>query len=798
MMLINLKSVLNYLKKNISHSIINILGLATGLLFFFHLLIYINHENEYDSFIKDYRQIYRINYDITQNGESVLHSAKTPRRLFRVIKQEVPEVEYSAMAYVERVLVNYNGHLFSDQGDLWVEGDFAEIFDLEMVKGVATLNDAWKCIISESKAHEIFGSEDPIGKVLRVNEGMLHEITGVYKDLPSNSHVKFDYFMPIRTWVEMGVIPPQPREDFTGASWWTYIKLKDGADRSTVEKSLDRISEKYLTHLERQNRVGKFTLQPLKKLHFSTDRDGELGVSIREKTIDALYLIALLILIVIWLNYINLSTALARKRVDVLSVYRKIGAGRFDMIKLSLIEGFIINISALALAVILYFLTSGLFSKMINIPVSDGYIRFGSVIAFASFFFCAGTIISAILSAIPALRVNPALTHQNKISKSKGAIWLVGIQFFFSCFLIACSLVVSHQIDFMQNAELGVNLNDVVVLQGAASTHSDSLRRQHFNMFREEVLRSPYFSAGTASMNVPGQPVRFRNSNLSTAEMKSSLKKEVMVGNIDDGYIETYGLNLLAGRNFSQPFENDTSNVIVSRSVCDLLGFDSPDAAIGNRIRMGNNLYTVKGVVNDFHHEGLKKPEAPIIFTHVHPFEFGYYSFRMKGDEKKALEALSSIWPKHYPDDPMNYFMSTDFFNNQYDEENRLSNILTAFTLFSIIITAVGLFGLISFFTQQRTREIGLRKVNGATVGNIMMILFSVFLRFEALAFVISCPFAWIIMQKWLQGFVSRTPVQWWIFVVTGFIAFGISIFSVASQSYLASIKNPAESLMCE
>jgi putative ABC transport system permease protein len=798
MMLLDLKSVLNYLKKNISHSIVNILGLATGLLFFFHLLIYINYENEYDSFIKDYRQIYRINYDINQNGESVLHSAKTPRRLFRVVKQEIPEVEYSAMAYVERVLVNYNGHLFSDQGDLWVEGDFAEILGLEMVKGVATLNDAWKCIISESKAYEIFGNEDPIGKVLRVNEGMLHTITGVYKDLPSNSHVKFDYFMPIRTWVEMGVIPPQPREDFTGASWWTYIKLKNGADRSTVEKSLDRLSEKYLTHLERQNRVGKFTLQPLKKLHFSTDRDGELGVSIREKTIDALYLIALLILVVIWLNYINLSTALARKRIDVLSVYRKIGAGRFDMIKLSLIEGFIINISALAVAIILYFLTSGLFGRMINIPVSEGFIRFRSVLTFAALVFLAGTIISAILSAIPALRVNPALTHQNKISKSKGAIWLVGIQFFFSCFLIACSFVVSRQINFMQNAELGVNLNDVVVLQGAASTHSDPLRRQHFNMFREEVLKSPYFSAGTASMNVPGQPVRFRNSNLSTADMKSSLKKEVMVGNIDDGYIDTYGLNLLAGRNFSQPFENDTSNVIISRSICNLLGFESPEVAVGNRIRMGNNLYTVKGVVNDFHHEGLKKTEAPIIFTHAHPFEFGYYSFRIKSDEKKALEVLSSIWPKHYPDDPMNYFMSADFFNGQYNEENRLSNILTAFTLFSIMITAVGLFGLISFFTQQRTREIGLRKVNGATVGNIMMLLFAVFFRFEAIAFVISCPFSWIIMQKWLQGFVSKTPMELWIFAITGIIAFGISIVSVASQSYLASIKNPAESLMYE
>ncbi|HLN22048.1 MAG TPA: ABC transporter permease [Bacteroidales bacterium] len=784
--------------KNKLHALVNIIGVAAGMLFFIHLLIYINYESGYESFIRNKDRVYRINYDITQDGERVLHSAKTPRKLFRTVKEEIPEVEYSAQAYIENVLVNYNGHLFSDQQDLWVEGDYPEIFELKMIKGVASINEAYKGIISESKAFEIFGNEDPIGKVLRVNEGMMVEVTGIFEDLPSNSHVKFDYFMPIQTWVSMGVIPPPARENYQGSSWWTYIRLKEGARPEDVEKSLDVLSEKYLTHLERQNRKGKFTLQSLNTLHFAGDRDGELGVSIKEKTVDTMYFISILILIVIWLNYINLSTALSRKRINAFSIYRKIGASKQDLLKLSLIESLIINLSALIIAAALYFSTKELFSKMINVPVTNGNIDYTSVLLLALAVFVGGMIITAILSAIPAMKVNPALTQQEKISRSTGSMWLVGLQFFVSCFLIACSLIVAKQIRFMQDAELGVDLKNVIVLQGAASTHSDTLRRQHFNSFREDVLRQTGFISGTASMNVPGQPVRFRNSNLSAADMKSQLKQEVMVGHVDDGFIQTYGLKLLAGRNFEQPFRNDSINALISKSVCDLLGFASPEDAINRQFRLGNNLLNIKGVVNDFHHEGLKKPIMPMIFQHLHPFEFGYYSFRIEGDPRVAINNLSKVWPLHYPNDPMNYFFSVDFFNDQYKEEKRLKRILSAFTLFSIIISAIGLFGLVSFFTAQRTKEIGLRKVNGATAADIIGMLFVYFFRFEIIAFIFACPMAWIVMKKWLNGFITSTSIGWEVFFFTAVISFAVSTISIASQSFRAATRNPSESLMYE
>jgi putative ABC transport system permease protein len=796
MNLIDFKSTLNHLRKNKYHVILNILGLAAGLLFFGHLVRYIVYETGYDSYFKSGDRIYRINYDITQNEVKVLHSAKTPRRLFRVLKEEIPEIEMSAMAYYEDVLVNYNEQLFSDQSDLWVQGDFTKIFELEMVRGEAKLNDAFFCIISESKARQIFGNEDPIGKVLKVNQGMRHTITGIFKDLPENSHIHVDYFMPIQTWIDDGGIPRD--ENFNGAGWWTYIKLIKGADPKKVEAGLENVAKKYLTSLERQNRTGKFSLQPLRDLHFSTDRAGEFGTSTRKKTIDALFLTGVLILVIIWMNYVNISTAIARKRLNALAVYRKIGASRFTMFRMSLIESVFVNLAAIILAILLFFLTGRSFSRLIDTPLSEGYADYSGIVILVSVIIIAGVIIMALIGSIPAIKVNPALIDQKKISRNSGSLWLVGIQFFMSCFLVICSLTVARQIRFMEKADLGIDLNNVIVLRGAASTHTDSLRREHFNSFREEVLQQNEFIAGTASMNVPGQPMRFRVNNLSRPDMPNVLKKEVTMGHVDDGFIETYGLHLLAGRNFEQPIRSDSANVIATESLIKLLGFTSPEDATGKQLRIGNMNYTIKGVVNDFHQEGLKRPEEPVIFIHRHPFEFGFYSFRIKEISKNTFPKLQTIWSKHYPNDPLDYFQSSEYFNRQYFEEIRLVRILTAFTLFAIIITALGLFGLVSSIAEQRTKEIGLRKINGALINDIILLMLSYFLRFEIAAFIVACPVAWFVMNKWIQGFSYQADISWMIFLLTGFIAFIIATGSVIYQSYRAAIKNPVESLRYE
>jgi putative ABC transport system permease protein len=796
MNLMNARSTWNHLRKNKTHVLFNIFGLAIGMLFFVHLITYISYERGYDKYFRTGDQVYRINYDITQNGEKVLHSAKTPRRLFRVLKEEIPDIEMSAITYYEDVLVRYNEQLFSEQRDLWVEGDFTQIFELEMIRGEAKLNEAWKCIISESKAKEIFGKEDPVGKIIWVNEGMRHEITGIFRDLPANTHIRCDYFMPIRTWVESGGIPRE--ENFLGSGWWTYIKTIKGADPQKVEKALGQVSKKYLTFLERQNRTGKFTLQPLSKLHFSTDRNGEFGTSIQEKTVDSLILIGALILVIVWMNYVNMSSAIARKRLDVYAIHRKLGATRLTLFRMSFIETVIINSAAIIISLIMYFLTSDLFSKLINIPVSEGFISYSNIVVLIIMLIVLGIIIMALIGSIPSLKVNPALLQQKKISKNSGSLWLVGIQFFMSCLLVICSLTVARQIRFMEDADLGINLNNVIVLRGAASTHTDPLRREHFNAFRNEVLQLNEFKSGSASMNVPGQPMRFRISNLSRPDISSQLKGEVTLGNIDDGYIETYGLNLLAGRNFEQPIRLDSAKTIITESLIKILGFTSPETAVGKQLRIGNNNYTIKGVVNDFHHEGLKRPAEPVIFVHRHPFEFGFYSFRITGDMQKSLAQVRVIWQKHYPSDPFDYFLSKEYFDRQYNEEIRLIRILTSFALFAIILTSLGLFGLVSSIAEQRTKEIGFRKVNGATIKDIILLMLSYFIRFEIPAFILACLLARIIMGRWLQGFAYQTTFGWLIFILTGIIAFIIATGSVITQSYRASVKNPVDALRYE
>jgi putative ABC transport system permease protein len=518
----------------------------------------------------------------------------------------------------------------------------------------------------------------------------------------------------------------------------------------------------------------------------------------RENTIEALVLIAALILVVIWMNYVNLSTALARKRLNVFAIYRKMGASRFSLLKLSLIESILVNSAAILLAVAVWFLTRAFFSRLIGIPISDGYIDYPKISMIILIILAAGIALTAAISSIPALMVNPAFIQQRKSWKNSGSFWLVGLQFFISCFLIMCSLMVTRQIRFMQKADLGVDLEQVIVLKGAASTHTDSLRREHFNAFRDDVLRVSEFKSGSASMNVPGQAVRYRRSNLSLPETPGELKTEVTLGNIDDGFIETYSLKLLAGRNFEQPISNDYRRAIISESVSGLLGFGSPGEAVDRQLRMGDDLYTIKGVVNDFHHESLKKPSEPIIFIHRHPSEFGYYSFRIHGDVNKAVAHLQSVWPSHYPNDPLKYFFSDEYFNEQYNEEIRLSRILGAFTLFAIIVASLGLYGLISFVAEQKTKEIGLRKVNGAEVSDILRLMLSSFIRFEAAAFLLAAPLAWLVMNSWIRDFAYQANIPWWIFAMTGAIAFLISFLSTIAQSYRAATRNPVEALRYE
>jgi putative ABC transport system permease protein len=465
---------------------------------------------------------------------------------------------------------------------------------------------------------------------------------------------------------------------------------------------------------------------------------------------------------------------------------------------MSFIETIIINLAAIILSLILYFITSDLFSRLINTPISEGFINYSEILVLMILVIVVGIVVMALIGSVPSLKVNPALMHQRKISRNSGSLWLVGIQFFMSCFLVICSLTVARQIRYMEKADLGINLNKVVVLRGAASTHTDSLRREHFNAFRDEVLQLKEFKSGTASMNVPGQPMRFRISNLSRSDISSVLKREVTLGHVDDGYIETFGLKLLAGRNFEQPIRLDSAKTIVTESLLKILGFISPETAVGKQLRMGNNNYTIKGVVNDFHHEGLKKPAESLIFIHRHPFEFGYYSFRIIGDMQKSLAQLQAIWPKHYPKDPFDYFFSDEYFDRQYSEENRLIRILAVFTLFAILVTSLGLFGLVCSIAEQRTKEIGFRKVNGATIKDIMLLMLSYFIRFEVPAFILACLLARIIMGKWLQGFAYQTTFGWLIFILTGIIAFIIATASVITQSYKASTKNPADALRYE
>jgi putative ABC transport system permease protein len=379
---------------------------------------------------------------------------------------------------------------------------------------------------------------------------------------------------------------------------------------------------------------------------------------------------------------------------------------------------------------------------------------------------------------------------------------MVITQMALSMIFISITLIVYKQILFMKKAEMGISLNQVITINAPASLNTDTAKRTKFLSFRRDLLQFPIFKSATANLFTPGQTPRYGYIEYVRPDAGIRPNSLFFENNGDDGLIETFGLRLLAGRNFSSRLSENRRKVMLNESSVKELGFSNPEDAVGKHIYRANRdtiPIEVIGVLADFHNEGLQKPIYPMIYNNGYPFEFGYYSVRLNtADIEKAIKSLKSIWASHYTSDPINYFFADEFFFRQYQSETRFGKFYTSLTILSITIACLGLYGLIVFYLNQKRKEIGLRKINGATVRDVMFVLNKDFTLWVAIAFVIALPVSYYTMQKWLQNFAYRTELSWWIFVLAGIITLGLALLTVSFQSWKAATKNPVEALRYE
>ncbi len=764
---------------------------------------YVTYEFSYDSYLPNAESVYRVDYFESQANEVVVKSARTHTGLSTFLQENMPEAEHVAKMYNENCLL-FNQKAKGYQKGAWVDSSFLNVFELKLLSGnrEKALSAPNMMAISQSLAKVYFGEADPIGKSIYLNEHIPFVITAVFADLPDNTAVKFDFLISWSTLEEILYDGPQ-RGDFRNPWVFTYVKLNSNVkDMAKVEAQLEKIAADNVPDLREKNLKGFYKLRPVREIHFAKGMTGE-PIPGRDKAIlYALICVAFFILVAAWINYINLSLAQAFQRAEEIMVRKVYGAKVSHIINQFIVEALIISLVTALAGLGLYFLfvnwLSGYLSATFYITQGMNYRWLWYLILIIAL-----SVASAIFPARLIARYNPAfiLKRQYRLRESKSLIknGLVVFQMLLSIFTIGCTIIANMQINYMQSFDVGFNTSHTISLVGPASKNTDSLRYQRFLAFRDEILKSSAFVAGTASMNIPGEELRFHDESIRLVGSQNDKKRTFWTSNTDDGYLKTFGLKLLAGRNINENDKHDR-NCMINATAAKALGFQNPEDAVNAQfLNRHNKKRTIVGVIQDFHHESLRKNVEPVVFYFDHPFEFGYYTFKTgSANRASTLKHLERVWKKHYPDDPFVYYFMDSFFNKQYQEDVVFSKLLKLFSIMSIIVASLGLLGLASLTVVKRTKEIGIRKVVGASVPRILMLLSKEYIQLVLISFAIILPVFYYAATQWLQIFSYRITLEWWMFILPGTIVLVIACLVVSGQALKAAITNPVRSLRTE
>lgn len=778
---------------------INLIGLSLSIAIFLALTGYVDHQFSYDKFYPEGDRIYRINYFEYEEGRPVLQSARTHDRTAWLVHEYVPQAEAVARAYNEKAFVFTEDVRIVDQDMLFVDSSFLKVFRLDLISGSAEdgLKAPHTVMVSRSQAEAYFGKEDPMGKILYFNEHLPFTITGVFEDIPNNNSMNFDFLlswstMPYNGWVT--------RDGTFNSPWtFTFVKLQENiTDIAAVNRGLTAMATEHITRLSKRGHTARHELQSYEDLHTSPPLSGEMSPTVSKTLLYALLSLAVFILVAAWINFVNLSIARLLERSGEIGVRKVFGGSRLAISAQFLVEAIILSFATFLLGVGLFYLFSRSYATYIfdkfNLPMPEP-----SRLILFFVLFILGTTLVAFYPAHFISRFKPVLILRNRMGSGKGRTSmlhqsLMAFQLFLAVAVVGITLIAGRQISFMRKFESGFNIHNAVTLSAPASTNSDSLRYTRYMQFREEVLQMPEFKSGTASMNIPGQEVRFHDEGVHAVGSSNLEKQSYRVMMIDEGYQETFGMKLIGGRNFNQKEFGTT--VVINETAARALGYARPTDAVNTEIITNDGKkYTVIGVWKDYHHESVRKAVDPMLFFHRHPWEYGYYSFNVVSSGGEYLEKLETVWRKHYPNDQFIYYFMENFFARQYESDQFFGKLLGLFSVISILVASLGLFGMATLAIVKRTREIAVRKVLGATIPNLLLMLSGTYIKLILIGCLFAFPLAYYLTQQWLSGFVYKITVEWWMILLPGFVVLLTTLLTIAGQSLKAARANPADSL---
>jgi putative ABC transport system permease protein len=780
--------------------VINLLGLTIGITSFILITLWIKAETSYDKFHKNADHIYRVDYLLYEEGILEQHSASGSAAIAKEMKNMFPEVEKYTRFYRSESLVKCGDKTFKEKDILFAQSSFFDIFSFPLIDGnpdtnILAINHA---VITEETARKYFGNENPIGKMLTLDGKIDFEVTGIVKSVPGNSHLKFDILVSYENLIK--------DSKYWDNSWvnervYSYVLLSPGADAKTLETKLPQIPETFIgKSMKEAFYLLEYRLVSLTDIHLKSSISNELEVNGSYRNVVSLGIIACLVLFIAFINYINLATSRSIERAHEVGVRKVAGASKTDLIFQLLTESVLLNLGALVISFTGVLLLLPFFKQVMQSPLHIDYMI---VILLFGLLLISGSLLTGLLPAIYISRFAPGVVLKGK--KPTGSVWvsriknfLVVFQFTISVILITCTITIFRQVNFMRNHDLGFDIDGLIVLDGPRIITANSFESymNGIESFKNEITTLSGVSSISGSSNVPGTEIKDSRVYGVPVEGRNT-EKRIDVYYIDTNFFKTYGLKVLAGDNFNASIKEESDKIILNESALTYYGFNDAVSTPGKILRGGNHKVVISGVINDFNQQSLKELPSPIAFFNQPANEF-YTIKANKAGIEGLIPELEKIWTSHYPGNPFNYFFLDDYYNEQYRADERFSGLFLASSILAILIACLGLSGLSSYSITRRTKEIGIRKVNGARIVRILVLLNSDFTRWVILAIVIAVPVAWFAMDKWLSNFAYRIELSWWIFGLSGIIALGIAWLTVSWQSWRAATRNPVEALRYE
>jgi putative ABC transport system permease protein len=802
------KVAFRIIKRHKGFSLINILGLAIGMASCLLIFLYVQDELSYDRYNKDADRIFRVGTHIKmQSREMSVASVSAP--MAKALVDEFPEV-LAAVRFREgesSYLFKAGENSYREKRVVFSEPSFFDIFSVPLLKGNpdTALESPYTLILSQKTAEKFFGSEDPVGKILTVDNSRDYEVTGVFKDIPENSHFHFNIIASLSS-----------LDESRDPSWFnmnfpTYMLLRKDADYKILEAKLPSLLKKYVApkieeqteqsyeeYLSKMNAEQDFFVQPLLDIHLHSSffYDFESGGDI--KYIYIFTAIALFILVVASINFMNLSTARSSGRAKEVGVRKVLGSYRRDLIKQFLTESMLFSLISLILALVIVWVTLPVFNrfsgKILLLSGLNHWFMVRSIIGIALFIgLLAGSYPAFFISAFRPVNV---LKDRLKAGFKTGPFrsGLVVFQFTASIFLIIGTLIIFNQLHYIQSKKLGFDREHILILNKA-----DLLGGQA-EVLKNEMLRHPQFVKATVTGFLPVPSSRRYMSLLPEGETDAKKKLPISIWPVDYDYIDTLGMKIVEGRGFSREFSTDKTAAVINQRAAQHFGFDSP---LGKKLicqtssRKDHETYTVIGIVEDFHFDSLRNKIEPIVLYLGQSDSL--ISFRIQTENLSgAIDLLRRTWKKFLPDEPFEYSFMDERFENVYRSEMRVGQIFGVFAGLAIFIGCLGLFGLASFAAERRTKEIGIRKILGATVPAVVRLLVKEFVILVAIANLIAWPIAYFVMRRWLQDFAYRVSFSMIVFVIAAAVTLLVSLATVGFLALRAALSNPVDSLRYE